>query len=604
MLEDTDGKVIVGSQHGWLSIYDPASGRFSNSHPAGLDNETILNMCFDHNRNIWMALYGGLGKWDRRSNSFSRFNRFMSNNGSEFALAQSVAVDKEDNVWVGTLGNGLQKFDQDSGKFTRIYVPDERSPESISSLVIYCMVNINDSILALGTLDGGIDLFNRLTGKFVYITTADGLPSNTVSALFFHLPADLWAATDQGLCKVDLRTRRVSTYTWKEGILSSSFGDLLKFCALRDGSLLAGYTGGFVHFHPDSIRAREPPKNVSITGITVFDHPLQLDSILGRGDTAEFSYEQNFISIQYSSLSYSDQVHTRYFYQLVGIDKDWVRAGDRRVAYYTNLPNGNYLFRVRCENGDGIGSPGITRLLIVIHPPWWATWWFYFLCAVALAAAGYFFYFLKLKEWKMKTDLRNSVARDLHDDLGSTLSGINIFSRLALEKIRDDGGESESLMTLVSERAEKMMETLSDVVWSLNSRSDRLEAVVAKMNEFAAEMLGRCQIDCSWQVQKEALSIRLDADCTKELYLIFKEAVNNAAKYSRAGRVTVRLSVMQGALLLVVADDGQGFRPGEKKAGNGLDNMRTRAKKIGADLQIDTRPAKGTTVTVKVRLPR
>jgi ligand-binding sensor domain-containing protein/two-component sensor histidine kinase len=598
-----DNKILVGSHHGWFSIFDPATGKFRNSHPAALEGKTIMNMAFDRQHNIWMALYGAIAKWDRKNDRFAVYHPFITYNGSTVSIAHDLVVDADNKVWVATLGSGLQQFDPDSGRYTKIYIPDDGRPGNISSSVIYCVISLDDSTLALGTLDGGIDLFNRLTGKFTYITSLDGLPANTVSALYFHPPSELWAATGQGLCKVNLRTKHVTTFGRDDGILSDEFGDLLKFHRLKEGHLVAGYSGGFVCFDPDSIGARDPPRDVTVTGIGVFDHALPIDSVLGVSDTAHFSYRQNFISIQYASFDYIAPEKLRYSYRLEGIDQDWVLAGTRRVAYYTHLPGGHYIFRVRCENSDGIPSRHITSLFIFIRPPFWETWWFYTLCALVLAFTVYFLYSLKIKDLKRKLEFRNAVARDLHDDLGSTLSGINIYSRLALEKIRTDGNESESLMTIVSDRAEKMMDTLSDIVWSLNTQNDKLENTLAKMKEFTAELLEPRHIACKWLVQEEVRNIHMDASRSKELYLIFKEAVNNAAKYSDAQTMTVNLAMSAGRLAMTIADDGRGFRKEDICQGNGLRNMNHRARKLGATFDLISLPGKGTRIELAFPVP-
>ncbi len=548
-------------------------------------------------------LYGGFGKWDRKKDEFTLFPDFKAFRGSTIDVATGLATDNENGIWVATLGHGLQKFDQVHGKFTEIYVRKEGDPFGPSDISVVSVANINDSLMAIGTKDGGIDLFNRKTRRFDCITTANGLPGNAIAALSFHPPSDLWAATSQGLCKVNLFNHQVTTYGLPDGILSNEFGELVHIGRTRNGKLMAGFKGGFVCFSPDSVAQTQPPNDVSIIGLSVFDQPWPIDSILESHGTVDLSYRQNFISIQYGTLSYLSAEREHYYYQMEGVDRGWVDADKRRTAYYTDLHGGSYLFKVRCENSDGVPCQHIAVLSIYIHPPFWERAWFYALCAAILIFVLNFLYRTRMKEARVKTDLRNAVARDLHDDVGSSLSGINIYSRLALDRMEEGRSAGEPLLQLIHERSEKMMESLSDIVWSLDVKNDTMQSTVAKMKEYAVDMLERQQIACDWEAGKNVYDIRLNPLIRKEFYLIFKEAINNVSKYSKARVVSVRLSAEAGRLILSVQDDGRGFDPQQVRQGNGLGNMQTRARKIRADFRLDSSPGIGTAIRLSIPIP-
>ena len=213
---------------------------------------------------------------------------------------------------------------------------------------------MNDSIFALGTSAGGINLFNRNTRQFSYITTPGRVASNNIFALYFQAPDFLWVASDQGLCKLNIETKRVYHYGLEDGILNENFSDGSRFFKTRDGRLLIGYDGGFVSFNPDSINRIAFPENVTITGFKIFDQSLLVDSLFTKSHAVSLPYNQNFITIEFADLSFLGPQRTNYYYWLKGVDRGWVNSGKQRFASYANLSPGNYIFNVKCENRDGI----------------------------------------------------------------------------------------------------------------------------------------------------------------------------------------------------------------------------------------------------------
>jgi two-component system, NarL family, sensor histidine kinase UhpB len=192
--------------------------------------------------------------------------------------------------------------------------------------------------------------------------------------------------------------------------------------------------------------------------------------------------------------------------------------------------------------------------------------------------------------------MRNTIARDLHDDIGSTLSSINIMSQLAL----NENGNAGHHLKKIATHSAQMMENMSDIVWSINPKNDLAEQMVFKMKEFAAEILEPAGINYSFQVADSVDTLKLDSEKRKNLFLIFKEAINNAAKYSDGTNVTINLFLQSSHLHLEVVDNGKGFNKEEAKQGNGLSNMKDRATAITGALQYNTEPGKGTRIQLAV----
>jgi signal transduction histidine kinase len=196
--------------------------------------------------------------------------------------------------------------------------------------------------------------------------------------------------------------------------------------------------------------------------------------------------------------------------------------------------------------------------------------------------------------------LRNNIARDLHDDMGSTLSSINIISKVALEN-PGEGGNIRECLKKIQDNSGHMMESMSDIVWAINPVNDSLENVIFKMKEFAADILEPLNIQYEFRQSGDPSSIQMGLDKRKDLYLVFKEAINNAAKYSHCTKITIDIGMTGDEIALRIADDGRGFHTGNGTTGNGLRNMQQRAREMNGDVTITSEKAAGTTVLLKIK---
>jgi len=209
-----------------------------------------------------------------------------------------------------------------------------------------------------------------------------------------------------------------------------------------------------------------------------------------------------------------------------------------------------------------------------------------------------------MNQFKMRLQLRNKIARDLHDDIGSTLSGINIFSKIALQKLKHNEAGSGELLEKISDRSEKTMDALSDIVWSISTKNDHIDNFMVKAREYMAEMLEPQGIRFDMQIDEDISHLKLGMESRKEFYLIFKEAICNASKYAQCSLVEILLTKEKDIFTLSIRDNGKGFDTNKATSGNGLQNMQHRAEKMKAKLVINSRLNHGTTVTLSFHIPR
>jgi signal transduction histidine kinase len=195
--------------------------------------------------------------------------------------------------------------------------------------------------------------------------------------------------------------------------------------------------------------------------------------------------------------------------------------------------------------------------------------------------------------------LRNRVARDLHDDMGSTLSTINILSAMAKTKMNVDAVKTSEYLTKISDNSQRMMEAMDDIVWSIKPSNDSLQRITARMREFATNVLEAKDMALRFEVDEKVCDIKLNMAARRDFFLIFKEAVNNVAKYSKANTVTISVACKNRRLLMKVKDDGVGFATG-RADGNGLSNMQKRADAMNGSISIISAPGKGTEVVMSI----
>jgi signal transduction histidine kinase len=293
---------------------------------------------------------------------------------------------------------------------------------------------------------------------------------------------------------------------------------------------------------------------------------------------------------------------------LEGLDKEWTEAGAGRSVTYANLSSGKYFFKVKSQNADGIETSHITTVPIYIYPPWWRTWWAIALYICCAALVSYAFIYYRKRNQAHLSKVRQKIASDLHDDIGSTLNSISVYSEVAIVQFEANPVNSKQLLQKMGGASRQMIETMNDIVWAINPLNDQFENVIQRMQYFAGELLSGKDILLQFDIAAGARSIRLAMDQRKNIYLIFKEAVNNAYKYSQAKTVTVNIATSANNLLMTISDDGTGFILTEPSLtepslqGNGLNNMKFRSKEIHAHLQISSWPQKGTRIELKLPL--
>ncbi len=331
-----------------------------------------------------------------------------------------------------------------------------------------------------------------------------------------------------------------------------------------------------------------------ITGFKIFNDALSIDSILSL-QRIELSPDQNVITI---SFAFADTTikHDAVYYKLEGADKDWIKAGSTATVSYTLLPPGGYDFKLKCN--EHIQT---TALRLLIKVPFWLSSWFIISCCATFIGGAYWLHSLSIKRILAVEAVRQKVSRDLHDDIGSALSTINILSTMAKSKLMDEPAKATEYISKISESSSKMMEAMDDIVWSINPMNDSMQKVFARMREFAGEVLESKDIEVKLHFDEGANDVALNMEQRRDIFLIFKEAVNNIAKYANATDVNIDVRLKDRLLSLIIKDNGIGFILQNADSGNGLNNMRDRAEKLKARFNISSETNNGTEIKLEMQ---
>jgi len=339
--------------------------------------------------------------------------------------------------------------------------------------------------------------------------------------------------------------------------------------------------------------------SVFITEFRIFD---EFQPVIPTNHVAKelvINHDQNFISFDFSSSS--DPATTTFYYQLEGFDKGWFTARMQHSATYTNLDGGSYIFKVRATDAEGNELRGNAQFMLRVRQPFYKTWWFISLAAALFFGLIWFIFQVRLRQRLEKEAIRRRIARDLHDEVGSTLTTISILSESVLRQMDLDGEKTR--LGGIGEKARTAMSSMSDIVWSVNPQNDSMDKIVERMIRFAAETLEPQGISAIFDIEKEVYALQLPMEQRKDFYLFFKEATTNVAKHSGANRAVFSLKKTGRQLHFTIEDDGKGLptHPQGSLGGNGWHNMRARAAALGAQLEIKTGENRG--VLVSLRMP-
>lgn len=387
--EDSKGRVWVGtttSGSSGLLLLDKKTGRFKNfmkrdykdfssAPPANVS--AILE---DGDGTLWMTHDGGLKHFDPETETFTTYNFFKENNFQVTGAFTGEALykDRFGTLWVGSAYQGLNIFDIKKKKFVQTFFHSAYDPESLSSNHVTSITEDSSGRLLVTTKGGGLNICtDRVKGTFRHFTVKEGLPHNNVYACLEDKSGNLWLSTDGGLCRLNLDTGEIHTFTADDGLQDDEF-NRYAYHKSSSGEFFFGGINGLNSFYPENIRLNLHPPEMLLTGLRKFNKPVQLIPDISETDELLLNHEDIFFSIEFAGLDFTSPMLNTFEYKLEGFNRDWIKVdATQRLATFTNLKPGQYFFKVRGCNSDGVCNVTGKTLKILVIPPWWMTWWAY-----------------------------------------------------------------------------------------------------------------------------------------------------------------------------------------------------------------------------------
>lgn len=403
--------VWAGTLGKGLNRLTPSTGRVLHylhdpENTNSLAEDNVASIISDKKGGVWIGTFGGLSHYDPQTDTFTNYSHDPGNPSSlNENKVVSLYLSREKNIlWIGTWGGGLSQLnlndaassDPRRATFTS-YRNKPNNPSSLSEDSVWAIHETADGYVWLGT-QVGLNRFDPSTKSFKHYTEKNGLPNNVVLGILEDDHGRLWLTTNNGLSHFDPRDETFTNYDSSDGLQSNEFNSNAYFRA-RNGMMYIGGINGFNLFDPENVKPNPVPPQLAMTGFEVFNKPVDVD--LSGQKPIQLSYKQDFLSFEFAAFDFQAPQKNQYAYKLEGFDRDWIQAGNRRFATYTNLPGGQYVFRVKASNSDGVWNDKGLAIPIFITPPLWQTWWFLsalILVSVVVAGSGFRWRLNKIRE--------------------------------------------------------------------------------------------------------------------------------------------------------------------------------------------------------------
>jgi len=641
---DRGGRLFVGTYTNGLFVYenDKVTALPFPSNP--IPNITSLHI--DNTGKLWIATRNrGLWSYDKDFVAYQQQDyKFPSN------AISCLYADSPNRLWIGfqngamlhekntfkpiPLNNytvySILSIGKDSILFAtngglKCYTNEKIIPfitnSALDSSSVQCIV-LKGYELWAGTSDNGLLRYNLITKKMGTINKQNGLRSDFIYNLIIDNDGDIWAGTGYGIHKIhETNTGEVSItfYSREQGIggMESNLNAVLK---MRDGSIWFGTTNGAAHYLPHSQVITPKPVSVVMESVKVFGQDVTDSSYYDSRDNMydvpyglHLPHQKNNISFTFHAITLSGVEQVYYRYIIEGIDASWSNWSQVNSVTYSAIPPGKYVFHAQCRTGADDKSIEDLNYPFEIVTPFQKTGWFRLLVILGCILLGVTIQYVinKRKQNRIKllnrlrseeqAKIRMRTAEDFHDEVGNKLTRINVLTNVLQSKIGTVTPDVKRIIAQIQDNTTQLYGGTRDILWSLQPANDNLYEILHRIRDFGNELFQDTDIEFSFIGSDEKWrQYKLPMDMSRNLIMIFKEALNNTLKYSGAKHVKLEAQLRnQKILFMNLSDDGKGFDLPNVKKGHGIDNMNVRAARLGGKLYIDSRENKGTFIALR-----
>jgi len=436
------------------------------------------------------------------------------------------------------------------------------------------------------------------------ISEKDGLQDNTIYSITTDALNRMWVVTGAGLDilqKNNKNTWEVFNYS-KNINLDITDWLFSKLTKDTNGDILLSSWHRLLKFDVQNIFLKKEAPRVIIENVQLnlrdIDWRNYTDSLYSYQQFPvhpKMRYAENTVSLYYNGISFSSSPRLEYSYQLLPFDTLWSQPNTNASVSFVNLLPGTYTFKVRVKDQASEWSEPAMFTFAIISP-FWMSWWFISLCIIAVASIIYISYKYRINNLRRLMTMRAKISQDLHDEIGSTLTSINILSKVSQNNLENDRSKASDLLQKITDQSANMQQSMSDIVWSIRPDNDKMENLVIRMREYLGRTAEPKDLQVEFYAEDRILTQYLSMSHRQHILLIFKEAVNNAVKYSSAKKLSIFFGRLNNNIKLSIKDNGVGFKKGQLSYSSGLKNMHTRAKELSGTLQVISETGEGTEI--------
>lgn len=615
ILQDRQGRMWFGSSNKLIRA-DWQGNRFENVSYFDLEPEAgftnfVYKVHEDRRGDIWITTKRNLCRLDQATGKFEYFGFLNTDNPTSLQWSEYLSIyeDRNGDFWLGT-AEGLMFFDT-SQKTFKSYRNDPQDRASLSHNIVRAVIADPfepERYLWVGTAGGGLNRFDRQTETFTHFTAKDGLPNDVVYAILDDKEGNLWMSTNYGLSKFNPRTHVFKNFDAKDGLQDNEFNSTSYFKS-ASGELFFGGINGFNAFYPEDFRDNPHAPPVVLTGFQIFNKSIShktpgspLSQAISETEEITLSFEDKVFSFEFAALDFTAPSKNQYAYKMENFDADWQQAGTSRTATYTNLDPGEYVFRVKASNNDGVWNEEGASIKIIITPPWWRTWWAYGFYVLILAAGIFVVDRIQrrrvIQKERQRAALReaelraqtaeaaseaksiflSNVSHELRTPLTSVVGFAKIVKKRLEEKIfplvQTNDSKTQRLIDQVSENLGVMVAEGERLTTLINNVLDlaKIEAgkVEWNMEPLAVpDIIERATAATASLFDSSGLKLikDLDGDLPEiigdrdKLIQVVINLISNAVKFTKAGSVTCRAKQTDGGIVISVSDTGVGIAP-------------------------------------------
>lgn len=495
-------------------------------------------------------------------------------------------------IWVGTTNQGLLKLNL-KGSLEDAY--NINSVPSINKNSILSLHELNNQLL-IGTFGGGINIldFNKKTIRV--IDKEDGLSDNNVVSILSNDTNEIIAATYNGLSTFNLETSNHHNYFIDEGLTNNEFNYTSAYKD-KKGNFYLGGLNGINKFRLEDLSQEYTLPKVNFTRFEVYnerDKTTTHITKINKGAILLTPYDLHF-KLDWSIPDYFNKNNYTYYTKLEGFENDWFYHGNQNSIRYNKLPAGDYIFKVKGIDSNGNESQAALSIPIIVKQIFYKKWWFISLVIVFIFSLMYIFFQYRLNQALAMERLRTKISSDLHDDVGSMLTGLAMQTEML--EMQATNSIDKNRLHQITTLSRNTVSHMRDLVWSIDSRRDTLADLIERMQELAEDLLLPADIAYSITADDLNLQKKLNLNCRKNLFLIYKEAINNIVKHSNAKNVVVKLTNKNGVCNFSIKDDGCA-KAVNHVSGLGLANMKMRSQSINANLEFDLKDGFGIYISI------